>query len=198
MPNSNNLQKIHEMIETAQANLQIARQLLDEMAGGALSTDTSVKQPVAGRMLDCDEGKVIEGIFDGQNMIGPDGKQYSVPANYASKSKLIEGDTLKLTITGDGSFIYKQIGPTDRIRLIGILTRDEETHEYRVLANNKSYRVLLASITYFKGEPGDEVVVLIPKDKDTKWAAVENIIKKASGLSAADLPEPETVAVEDI
>jgi hypothetical protein len=196
MTNPNNLQKIHEMIETAQANLQIARQLLDDMAGGGLDTDTLVKQPVAGRMTESDEGKVIEGIFDGQNMFGPDGKQYSVPANYASKSKLIEGDTLKLTITGDGSFIYKQIGPTDRTRLIGILTRDEETHEYRVLANNKSYRVLLASITYFKGEPGDEVVVLIPKDKDTKWAAVENIIKKASGVSVSDLIEQP--AVEEI
>ena len=34
-----------------------------------------------------------------QIMIGPDGKNYPVPANYASKSKLIEGDILKLTIT---------------------------------------------------------------------------------------------------
>jgi hypothetical protein len=196
MPNPNNLQKIYEMIESAQANLQIARQLLDDMSGGTLESDTTVRQPVAGRMIESDEGKIIEGMFDGQNMIGPDGKQYSVPANYASKSKLIEGDTLKLTITGDGSFIYKQIGPTDRSRLIGILTRDEETHEYRVLANNKSYRVLLASITYFKGEPGDEVVVLIPKDKDTKWAAVENIIKKAVGVQLEDVSSPSVV--EDI
>ena len=59
-------------------------------------------------------GKIIEGQFDGQNMIGPDGKVYPVPANYASKSKLVEGDTLKLTIAQDGSFIYKQIGPVER------------------------------------------------------------------------------------
>ncbi|MBA4320115.1 MAG: hypothetical protein C0412_17080, partial [Flavobacterium sp.] len=53
-----------------------------------------------------DKGKVIEGVFDGENMIGPDGKQYSVPSNYASKSKLVEGDILKLTITSRGNFIY--------------------------------------------------------------------------------------------
>jgi len=29
-------------------------------------------------------GKVIEGVFDGQNMVGSDGKTYPVPANYAS------------------------------------------------------------------------------------------------------------------
>ena len=44
-------------------------------------------------------GRVIEGVFDGENMIGPDGKQYSVPANYASKSKLVEGDILKMKIS---------------------------------------------------------------------------------------------------
>ena len=63
-------------------------------------------------------GKIIEGQFDGQNMIGPDGKVYPVPANYASKSKLVEGDTLKLTIAQDGSFIYKQIGPVERKKII--------------------------------------------------------------------------------
>ena len=53
--------------------------------------------------------KIIEGIFDGEKMIGPDGQIYSVPANYASKSRLVEGDTLKLIITNRGAFIFKQI-----------------------------------------------------------------------------------------
>ncbi len=89
----------------------------------------------------------------------------------------MEGDVLKLTITRDGSFIYKQIGPVDRQRLIGQLSRDETTGEYRVTAGSQSYKVLLASITYFKGEPSDEVVILVPQEGDTRWAAVENIIK---------------------
>ena len=59
-------------------------------------------------------GKVIEGVFDGQNMVGSDGKTYPVPANYASKSKLVQGDILKLTIAEDGAFLYKQIGPIPR------------------------------------------------------------------------------------
>ena len=123
------------------------------------------------------EGQVIEGIFDGQNMVGPDGKKYSVPANYASKSKLVEGDSLKLTITPDGSFVYKQINLLERDRIVGELTIDQETSEFRVLANNKSYKVLTASITYFKGEEGDKVTILAPKGRESTWAAVENIFK---------------------
>ena len=121
-------------------------------------------------------GKVIEGVFDGQNMIGPDAKQYPVPANYASKSKLVEGDVLKLTISDDGSFIYKQIGPVERRKVLGVLTQDEKG-EYKVIAESKSFKVLLASLTYFKAEPGDQVTIVLPKDKDAAWGAVENVIK---------------------
>ena len=122
-------------------------------------------------------GKIIEGVFDGENMIGPDGKQYSVPANYASKSKMVEGDILKLTITGKGTFIYKQISPIDRSRIVGELERNSDG-SYTIIANGRKWRVLTASVTYFKGEPGDEAVILIPKTGESKWAAVENIVKK--------------------
>jgi hypothetical protein len=123
------------------------------------------------------EGSIIEGVFDGENMIGPDGKQYSVPANYASKSKLIEGDILKLTITPNGTFVYKQIGPIERRRLVGILEQSSNGN-YIAITDEKKYRLLTASVTYFKGRAGDEAVILIPKSGDTKWAAVENIVRQ--------------------
>ncbi len=123
--------------------------------------------------------KIIEGVFDGEKMIGPDGKHYSVPANYASKSKLVEGDILKLTITKDGTFVYKQIGPIERKRVVGILDKDSDG-SYYVKLDNKKWRVLTASVTYFKGTPGDEAIILIPKTGESKWAAVENIISKIS------------------
>jgi hypothetical protein len=122
------------------------------------------------------DGKVVEGVFDGENMIGPDGKQYSIPANYASKSKLVEGDILKLTITGNGTFIYKQIGPIERSRIVGKLEKDA-SNDFLVVADNRKWRVITASVTYYKGDIGDEVVVLVPKTGESKWAAVENIVK---------------------
>lgn len=121
-------------------------------------------------------GKVIEGVFDGEQMIGPDGKQYSIPANYASKSKLVEGDILKLTITDNGIFVYKQISPIERNRVVGTIEKTAEG--FRVVADGKKWKVLTASVTYFKGKDGDEATILIPKIGSSKWAAVENVVRK--------------------
>lgn len=124
------------------------------------------------------DGRVIEGVFNGEVMVGSDGKEYTVPANYASKSKLVEGDILKLTINNEGNFVYKQIGPIERQRIVGNLTYDKEKDEFFVISDNQSWRVLPASVTFFKGDPGDDVVILVPKEMPSKWAAVENIIRK--------------------
>src|SRR3989339_1805119 len=122
------------------------------------------------------EQRTIEGVFDGENMIGPDGKQYSVPANYASKSKLVEGDILKLTITPSGTFVYKQFGPIERSRVIGKLEQND-TGSFIVISEGKKWRVLTASVTYYKGKSGDEVVILVPKAGQSQWAAVDNIVR---------------------
>jgi hypothetical protein len=124
------------------------------------------------------DGKIVEGVFDGQHMIGADGKQYLVPPNYASKSKLVEGDILKLTIAPNGTFLFKQIGPIERKRVMGMLLRDDHTGDWKVAAESKKFNILTASVTFFKGSPGDDAVVLIPKSAPSKWAAVENIIRK--------------------
>jgi len=148
--------------------------------------DYSLQAAQVGKEIDGDEGLIVEGVFNGQIMIGPDGKQYSVPANYASKSKLVEGDILKLTISSDGSFIFKQISPVERTRLVGHLIKDKSTNEFVVLAGDKIYKVLLASVTYFKGEEGDEAVILVSKDSDSAWAAVENIIKTNNKVASTN------------
>lgn len=201
MPKQNKLQQINKLIETAHVSLESARQLLRTLVGDDdVPADVSEKVKEVGKVVATGNEKIIEGVFDGQNMVGPDGKQYSIPANYASKSKLVQGDTLKLTIMADGSFMYKQIGPVERSRLVGLLARDESSDEYRVIVGEKSYKVLLASITYFKGESGDEVVILTPKDKESDWAAVENIIKVPEGGVSSETPAAETAtpAVEEI
>ncbi|OGL79774.1 hypothetical protein A3J43_03495 [Candidatus Uhrbacteria bacterium RIFCSPHIGHO2_12_FULL_54_23] len=205
------LEQIRQYVESANLSLQEARALLEEMTGGAPAREALSRARQAGAILSSPDGaSVIEGAFDGQNMMGPDGKQYSVPANYASKSKLVEGDLLKLTITANGSFIYKQIGPVERKRVRGVLVRDEETDEWRVLAEEKSYKVLFASVTYFKGEAGNDVVILVPRDKPSTWAAVENIIhageeigevseiveRPSAAGARADAPAPAAASVD--
>ncbi|MCK5320518.1 hypothetical protein KAJ61_03960 [Candidatus Parcubacteria bacterium] len=140
--------------------------------------DEFFKSDVLNNKADKQEGgRIIEGVFDGENMIGPDGKEYSVPANYASKSKLIEGDILKLTITSTGTFVYKQIGPIDRIRVVGNLEQGENG-SFTVVSDDRRWKVLTASVTYYKGQDGDEIIILVPKTGDSQWAAVENIVRK--------------------
>lgn len=172
-----------ELLRDAEDKIATARHLL-QSAGDLPLEEGRPRRSFA--VKPGSERSVIEGIFDGQSMIGEDKKIYPVPANYASKSKLVEGDTLKLTIVEDGSFIYKQIGPVERKTVRGVLVRDERG-EYRVTAGNKQYRVLLASVTYFKGVEGDEVTLILPASGSATWAAIENIIKTTSDSQIPEL-----------
>ena len=160
------VKRLRTLLNEAETNLAAAKELLYSMVGD----DNLPKR-------DPEEvaGKVIEGVFDGQTMHDTDGKAYPVPANYASKSKLVEGDILKLTIADDGSFIYKQIGPVARRQLIGILVQHDGA--YYVEAGGREFRVLLASVTFFKAHIGDQVSIIIPEDnREAEWAAVEAVL----------------------
>jgi len=174
----NQVALLKQMIERAQKQIENATKTLEKIEAGENVDISSLTRIVPKNNSEQEEGEIVEGVFDGVSMIGNDGKQYTIPANYASKSKLVEGDVLKLTILDDGSFLYKQIGPIDRKRIRGTLMQDDDTGEYSVLSQGTTYKVLSASITYFKGEIGHEVIILVPSDKQSKWAAVENVIKK--------------------
>lgn len=158
------IKRLRLLIQEAETNLAAATELLISLAG-----DDGHVAPIA---RDDSLGKVIEGVFDGQNMVGSDSKTYPVPANYASKSKLVQGDILKLTIADDGTFMYKQIGPIPRKQVVGTLKL--ENGHYLVEVNGRDFHVLLASVTYFKAKPGDQVSVNIPEDDSAaEWAALE-------------------------
>ena len=158
------VKRLRALIQEAETNLAAANELLISLVGD----DEKVQAKVTDDVL----GKVIEGVFDGQNMVGSDGKTYPVPANYASKSKLVQGDILKLTIADDGAFLYKQIGPIPRKQVVGALKL--EGGHYYVTVGSRDFRVLLASVTYFKAKPGDQVSVNVPEDDSAaEWAALE-------------------------
>lgn len=158
------IKRLRALIQEAETNLAAAHELLISLVGD--------DEKVAAVVQDDNLGKIVEGVFDGQNMVGSDGKVYPVPANYASKSKLVQGDILKLTIADDGTFLYKQIGPVPRKQVVGALKL--ENGHYLVEVGGKNYRVLLASVTYFKAKPGDQVSVNVPEDdENAEWAALE-------------------------
>lgn len=168
---------LQEMIEGAEASLRSAKQIIIELGGSKSDLSEKYKKSAADLSTsDSPEGKIVEGVFDGQSMIGPDKKTYPVPANYASKSKLVPGDVLKLTILDDGTFIYKQIGPIERKKIVGTLT--QEDGQYKVITQGKAYNVLLASVTYFRAEVGDKITLIVPEVEDSDWGAIENVLPK--------------------
>ncbi|MCK5459568.1 hypothetical protein KAI52_00460, partial [Candidatus Parcubacteria bacterium] len=77
--------------------------------------------------------------------------------------------------TEDGLFLYKQISPIDRKKIIGTVINDDNGKNY-VLSEGKKYKVLLASLTYFKAKKGDEITLVIPKEKISEWAAIEAVM----------------------
>ncbi len=162
------LEMLRRMLDNAENSLHAVKKIL-------FSTVLENKaRALPGEVVD---GKVIEGVFDGESMIGKDGRKYPVPPNYASKSKLVPGDKMKLTIAADGTFIYKQIGPVERTKITGVL--EEDAGKFKVLSDGKYYHVLLASVTYFKAKPGDTLSIIVPKDQEADWAAVENVLTGA-------------------
>ena len=169
MPDKSKIEVVKQLLETATANLASAKQILGELLG--TSFDDLPSRTIGLKS----EGNVVEGVFDGEHMLDKDGKKYPVPANYASKSKLVAGDVLKLTIQDDGSFIFKQIGPIERKSLIGTVVYEND--QYKVVAGGKSYQVLMASVTYFKLKPGDQATILVPADNEgCQWAAIESAV----------------------
>ncbi len=181
----NKIVLLRQMIENAERNIVAAKQILRQLDSG------SKKMVVKDTQVD----QIIEGIFDGEKMIALDGRRYPVPANYASKSKLVEGDILKLTITEDGSFLYKQISPVERRRITGIVMRDS-SGKYYINSEGRKYKVLLASVTYFKAQEGDEVILVVPKEKISRWGAIEAVVDRTEDDTASLDDELESKAEE--
>ncbi len=166
-PQDKNLKELKALLDEAEAKISAAKRILFEQVYQEQAQDL-ITDPFNG------PSTIIEGVFDGEEMIDGVGKKYPVPPNYASKSKLVSGDKLKLTIANDGTFIFKQIGPVDRKRIIGKIS--EHNGRWQVVANSKKFSVLQASVTYFHAKDGDEVTIIIPKAGECGWAALENCL----------------------
>jgi|SRR6185295_902623 len=167
---------VREMLSSVELSVRSARKVLAELTGDTMPNVSVNEESFQGlsKSRTSTEGRIVEGIFDGQNMTDAEGNTYPVPANYASKSKLVVGDHMKLTITPEARFIYKSIGPVARKTLRGTLTYEDG--RYKVLAGGSAYHVLLASVTFLRAEVGDEVALLVPQDTPSEWGTLDAII----------------------
>jgi hypothetical protein len=176
---SQQIEELEKIVKDAEARLMQAKAMLNQVAGTTANT-----QYVS---LESRADRIVHGTFSGEYMIDENKKQYPVPANYASKSKLVEGDHLKLTITADGAFIYKQIGPVPRRRAIAKII--ENDGKYYAKSDDEMFRILTASVTYFRLSPGSEVTILTPLGQKTEWAAIENVVSNQNAFGALKSPD---------
>lgn len=162
------LNKLENDVVKAKAAVQ---KMFDD---GGVSAYASV--PAAAPVQEDDGVTVVEGKFDGTFMQGSDGKAYPVPMNYASKTKLIPGDMLKLRVMEDGKLIYKVIGPAPRKFLKAKITKTEEGKFIALTEDNKTYSLNQAAVSFFKGAVGAEATIIINGGEESNCAAIEAVL----------------------
>ena len=173
------------LIETAETNLQKAKSLLSNIdslwnhIGDLDAMSKEIKANSRQIEQESQDGQIIYGTFDGYFMLGEDLKKYPVPLNYSSKSKLVPGDKLKLTITSVGQLLYKLVWPCERKHTRAILSKDEEDGSkfIAITTDGESFGLNQAAVTFFKWRAWDEIYIITNKEWSWRYAAIEAVIK---------------------
>ena len=169
-----NVDLIRQALSAAESSIKLARQLLSETERDGFKTKQKAKELPG-----------IVGVFDGEKMVDEKGETHPVPENYASKSILVAGDTLKLVEQGREKR-FKQMEHVKRHKTSGIIAKKDG--KWAAITSEGSYKLLPASVEHFGGDTGDEVLVQLPANNlQTTWAAVEKITKKGESK-----PKPKT------
>lgn len=180
MKNKKAILAISDFISTAEKSLKNAKKLLKDLSEESwIELDTEINLDTSGLHSYNDMwNKIIEWVFTWEEMLDSENNKYPVPVNYASKSKLVQWDKMKLIIDGTGRMTYKQIALIDRETKVWLLTK--EHGKYQVISDWETYDVLTAAVTHFKWEVWDNVTIILPAWKQASFAAIEAIIPKWS------------------
>ena len=130
------VKRLRTLIQEAETNLAAAKELLISIVGddGQVVTPKNPSDEVA--------GKVIEGVLDGQMMLSPDGKNYPIPANYASKSKLVEDDLMKLSVTHSNLDLNLQILLENALKNTATSLKSKNAYNAaEIIINNKNMSI---------------------------------------------------------
>jgi len=182
MTDQANLDKVIWAIEWLLANVENdvrrVRVLLKRIQDGSYKEEIDEEElkNLSSKLLNYEvpqEGQIVEWVYDWLYMIGSDEKKYPVPLNYSSKSKLISGDVLKLTILPNWKLMYKLIAPAPRTYLRASLAK--AGNEYvAIWDNGKTYRLNPAAVTYFDLKVWDEMSIIVNEEWKWDFAAIES------------------------
>jgi hypothetical protein len=182
---SKKAETIYSLIEIAENNLKNARVLLNQIiedGNSQVKLSTGVHlNPYTKISREEEVSKdVVEGYFDGENMVGDNGRTYIVPQNYASKTQLVVGDRMKWILT-DSREVFKLIQPVERQKVEGKFTTDGDNYYVHISGYDYPVKILKASCTFAMKtqglQNGDWISVLIPRDTKAHWGAFLSIVK---------------------
>ena len=175
MSQDKQIKALRDLVQAAENSIRSARKILDSLLGDTPRDEFDTAWVELSSYQSWDD-KVVEWVFTGDSMLGPDGAVYPVPQNYSSKSLLVQGSRLKATIESHGGIKYKIIEEIPFETSVGIVTKNGD--KYEITTDTKTYRVLMAAITFHKCSIGDTVSIRTPKWKDATYAVIESIIPK--------------------
>lgn len=144
----NDIQRINQALSAAISSINLAKSLLKDIDGTSSRIDT--------REIDG-----IVGVFDGKDLVTESGERLEVPVNYASKSKIVFGDTLKM-VEDDGKKLFKQIERVKRLTKTGIISK--QGGEMVVVTGDGTYKILQVAVEFYKLTEGGQVQVLVPEN----------------------------------
>ena len=175
MIKESDLKSLRNAIVAAENSIRTAKHLLTELLGGDVKNNFDASTQGLSAYNE-DGATVVEWVFIGDGMLGSDGNTYPVPQNYASKSLLVQGSRLKAIIQPNGRIMYKIIEEIPYETKLGIVTKMGE--KYQITTDDKTYNVLVASVTFHKVTVGDTVSIRVPKGKEATYAVIDNIVPK--------------------
>lgn len=89
MTQDKQIKALRDLIQSAESSIRSAKKILDALVG---DTHTEEFDTSGAELTSYQSGddKIVEGVFTGDSMLGPDGAVYPVPQNYSSKSLLVQ------------------------------------------------------------------------------------------------------------
>ena len=178
MDNKKAILAIRDFIVASEKSLKSAKKLLTDLSKDNnidLTSEVNLSTSWLHSYSD-EDNKIVEWVFTWEEMLWSDWNKYPIPVNYASKSKMVQWDKLKLTVDWAWRMTYKQIAPIEREIKSGLVTQDKG--KFQVVCESNTYDLLTAAVTHSKAEIWDTISVLLPKGKQASFAAIDSVLPK--------------------
>jgi len=183
MAKNTGLGPLEDLLQKIETEIKRARLMIQQIEWGENIDLKEISLEDIAQKLEIhtdEEQKIVEWVYDGYFMVWSDKKKYPVPMNYASKSKLIPGDVLKLRVMDDWKLIYKLIWQANRKFIRATLTKTDDNKFTAIGDEGNVYFLNQAAVTYFKWKTGDELSIIVNAEWIWNFAAIEALIPQWS------------------